>query len=184
MQLEMFDFPVLIWYELSFMISPPLRIRNYIKKEKYFTFREFGKFKSVNYPAHISIGKPRKLYLENEIEEFLAGIRDSLLAIPAFYVQFDGFEYFPGSNTIYAKIVNTEDIIRVFKAIFTSHPPVPHMTIAESLTHEQFQYAWKYFQNKEYKDQFLCDHILVLKKKADSNGPWEQHGKISLLQYL
>jgi len=178
MQKELFPSEVYVKYELSFMISPPAHISNYVRKQKKLTRAMVGNFRSVYFPAHISLGK--LLTRDDQISKRIDFARRALKGQGAFPIYFNGFDSFPESNTLFVNIANPEPIVQVFQSLFFGTPPVPHMTIAESLSDEQFYRAWKHFHNKLYSDYFICDHILVLGRPLDSMGRWEKMNRILL----
>ncbi len=127
-----------------------------------------GYFHSFNSKAHITVNHyydKKSLFMEEKLTYYDQKLQQEKPVA----LKFCGFDYFEHQNTytIYAKVVlNTEAEVAFskFKKILGSGvPSVPHITVARSLSADNFQILWKYFESLPFESFFYADKIVVLK---------------------
>ena len=127
-----------------------------------------GYFHSFNSKAHITVNHyydKRALFMEEKLTYYDQKLgQEKPVAL-----QVCGFDYFEHQNTytIYAKValnIEAEATFARFKKILgPGVPSVPHITIARSLSAENFEKLWAYFENLPFECFFYADKIVVLK---------------------
>jgi 2'-5' RNA ligase len=174
-------------------ISVPEHINKEIQRYKKASAKYIGKFPSEKSPGHISFrclpltsinsntSKNVDLYY-NHIERYLS-------KVPAITLYIIGFNYLTHGKTkrtIYAKLNLDADTLNWFNVIMSIFLPgkalkKPHITIARSISIEQFNVLWPYFQNLDYKDSFRVDCLDVLQQNTDNRyNPMLPYKKINL----
>lgn len=101
----------------------------------------------------------------------------ALKNIHSFKIKLDGLEVFThksSKKTLVLKIKNPDPINTINKSLtdefyFRPHTLLPHITIAKSINQSDFG-KLSYSLNKfDYKGEFLCNKIIILKKVIGEN---------------
>lgn len=161
-------------------ILPPLTIRNEIKAFKENIRNDYDVKHALKLPAHITIQIPFRFDEEKE-NILLANLQSFSNRIYPFKVQLDGFGSFP-KNVIFVNILEhqpfiklhaeLQEMLRLFIALKSheiSSKIHPHLTIAvRDLKRSNFLPIWNEFENKEYKNSFLADKLVLLKHNGQN----------------
>ena len=131
-------------------------------------------FQSEFSKAHISLMKYHDTHRDSLLYHF-----DSIVShFKPFKIFLKDFEILHhGSNrTICFNIINKPAIQEIFYSL-TGKNITPHITIARSLSKEDFDKVWPLMQNITYSNHFLCSHLTVLK---GGPGSWHHYMNLSL----
>jgi len=126
-----------------------------------------GPYHSYNSTAHITINHyyDKKSWFFDDREPVY---RSMVGRIECFDIHVSGYGFFQNGNsyTIYAKVeLNPEvkNTFSQFKKVFGSDVPnVPHITIARSLTFDQYNKLWEYLKTEPFECSFHTDKIVIL----------------------
>jgi 2'-5' RNA ligase len=90
--------------------------------------------------------------------------------LPPAVFEIDGFDCFNEDNnynkTIFAKLKLTgqnQYWLKLLKDIVGDSSTMPHITVARTITPEQFNLLWPYFQKREMKVKFVVNRLTILK---------------------
>ena len=150
------------------VITPSEEVVSEVRKFKDFAKKLIGYYHSFNSKAHITVNH---YYDGNALlfDERVPIYRSMASQIDAFDVRICGFDFFEhnGNYTIYAKVELSQSITATFskfKKVFGADVPhTPHITIARSLSYNQYKLLWYYFKKQNFECSFYADEIVVLK---------------------
>jgi 2'-5' RNA ligase len=164
--------------ELFFLISPPRHIMSDVSVLKDDVHYLVGRELEDRYSkAHISLFKfSDTAYHMKHMIRFVEARAQSMAPFNVFLKDFNVF-YNGSFRTIYMDIVNKSPIQEMFEKIVKEDSNyIPHITIAKSLTVDDFLRCWPYLKGLNYSNQhFLCDRITVL---ARAEGKWMHYKDI------
>jgi 2'-5' RNA ligase len=154
-----------------FLLDLPGHINTDIYKLKNEAKRVIGVYPGMNAVPHITVNN----YHPNPGDFHEAGFshfKRPLNALPPVTFEIDGFECFNGASdhgkTIYANIkLNTESKFWL-KSLWKTTGKItatPHITIARSLSAEQFNKLWPHFQHRKMQVDFTVSKFTILKVK-------------------
>lgn len=150
------------------VITPSEEIITEVRKFKDFVKKLIGYYQSFNSKAHITVNHyydGKALFFDERVPVY----RSMASHIDAFEIKICGFDFFEhhGTYTIYAKVALSQNITSTFsrfKKVFGSDvPQTPHITIARSLSYNQYKLLWYYFKKQKFECSFYADEIVVLK---------------------
>ncbi|MGI4751689.1 MAG: hypothetical protein ACRYFB_13740 [Janthinobacterium lividum] len=127
-----------------------------------------GYFHSFNSKAHITVNHyydKKTLFMEEKLTYYDQKLQQEKPVV----LKVCGFDYFEHQNTytIYAKVIlNIEAetaFFRFKKILGLGVPSVPHITVAKSLSFNDFEKLWKYFESLPFESFFCADKIVVLR---------------------
>ena len=158
----------LVSQDYLLVITPRDAIISEVRRLKDFAKKLIGYYHSFNSKAHITInhyydGKALFFDLCEPTYRSMTG------RIDAFEIKICGFDFFEhqGNYTIYAKVELSQNIKTTFsrfKKVFGADvPQTPHITIARSLSYNQYKLLWYYFKKQNFECSFYADEIVVLK---------------------
>jgi 2'-5' RNA ligase len=175
------DIPVTHAMYFVAIMCPP-RLDQYVKQFKYRMRDQFGSVAALKSPAHITIIPPFWLDLDKErqLQETLEAFgseRDELI------IQLDGFSAF-GKRVLFIRVLENPELEEIKKQVEQhfaggfgdlipkdERPFHPHITIANrDLKPGDFEKAWLYFSDKNYKKNFSSRTISLLKL---TEGNWK-----------
>jgi 2'-5' RNA ligase len=113
-------------------------------------------------------------------ERFFYALQQLFSKNNAFEVDLNGFEYFEHgseSNTIYVKIENSYQIIKVYHELhrllgLSVREFVPHLTIARTMSRNRFDKSYEMIKQHSFSEKFTCNQVTILERKL-------QHGVVS-----
>ena len=160
-------------YFVAIMCPPELD--QYVMQFKYRMRDQFGCVLALRSPAHITIIPPFWLNLDEEIK-----LQETLRAFETdrdeLKIQLDGFSSF-GKRVLFIRVLENPELEEIknqveqhFAGSFgeltgkDDRPFHPHITIANrDLKPGDFEKAWYYFSNKDFKENFSSRTISLLK---------------------
>jgi 2'-5' RNA ligase len=161
-----------------FILSPSDEIISKVRSLKRFCSGIVGGFESLHSKAHITVQPfPRKKPFW--IDPVATTLEKEFSLIPSVTLQINGFRVFTNgdNSTIYARL-NTTPVTGVwFKDVRRSlklKKFEPHITIARSLTANQFKQLWPHFRNRDWNETFLVDRLTILQRETiDHDRNWK-----------
>jgi len=154
-----------------FLLDLPSHINTEIYRLKNQAKRVIGNYPSMNAIPHITINN----YHPNPGDFHEAGFahfKRPINHLPPVTFEIDGFDCFNDQNghskTIYANVqLNAESRFWLKELWKTTGKGSgkPHITVARSLTAEQFNLLWPYFQRRELKLSFTVSKFTILRVK-------------------
>ena len=174
-------FPLSKKLEILFLISPSYDIKVNHSGFKDLVYKQIGPFKSRRSKAHISLLRIETT--EELIFRYITVFKTLLRNVKPFSIHLNGFRVFDhkSKKTIYSHLLNQEHIANIFRLLNCSEKPfIPHITIAKSLTNDQFKRVWPLFENRLYKKSFFCSYITILVRTVDSDESWNFYEDIPL----
>lgn len=163
--------------EYFLIISPDDNTMEMLMEEKKRFAKLFDCPKILHSKPHISMVKfsNRK---ENEPIIF-PYLQRKIAAFAPFLVELEGFSAFP-THTIFSKVQTKNQIVSMVKSIGQEKQKLkgksnvdvhcitePHITIAKSLQHWQFEKGWQEWQQVHFSARFNVGEILLLKKEEN-----------------
>jgi 2'-5' RNA ligase len=148
--------------ELFFIIAPPPHIMSDVSVLKDDVQYLIGHtFEGRHSKAHISLFKYSGEYLDDMVEH----VETKAAQFNAFNLFIKNLNMFrDGSQrTIYLDIINKYAVRDIFESLVKQDENyTPHITIAKTLSSEDFSTAWPHLKDLSYSQNFLCDRITVL----------------------
>lgn len=154
------------------LLSPPEKVKAAVRDFKIDAADAIGMYDSVASIAHISVLRMhrQKSFLADPV---VSDLRKRLCIIPPVTFTINGFDHFNHGNdyrTIYARIVNSPEIVQWFK-ILKQHLKikefmVPHITICRNIPVADFDKLWPHFKTLEYKETFTVNCLTVLQRET------------------
>jgi len=162
------------------VISPDERIIKDISLYKKACAKHVGIFPGLYSKAHISlilcreeIKRPRQSTFIHE--QYFKMISHTIAQIESVKLNIKGFNYFTHgkkTKTIYAELELSPEIIDWFnvlkKLLYIEGELTPHITIARTISFNDFDKLWPFFEKIEYHDSFTPDCITVLTREPDN----------------
>ena len=148
-----------------------------------------GKFDSYDSIGHITLIE-RDLEKDKVLVQRCGRLKAHLKYIPSIELNINQFDRFKNDDNyvLYVKIEVDEYVEKWFKAIGMvlgrRRKITPHITIAKSLSDDQFTTLWKHFQQKDYQRKIAVDAVRLLIKKSGKhyNTDLALGGKIKLIE--
>lgn len=119
-------------------------------------------------------------------------LKRKISAFAPFSIQLDGFGAFP-THTIFAKVATRSIFTNIIKSLKSETKKLqghsaesvhfitePHMTIARSLQHWQYEKGWLEWRHVPFSARFLVSELLLLKKE-DNRLRFQLASSFSLL---
>ena len=159
-------------HQYFFIISPPDAIKSKVRSLKQKLNRAVG---LSNYNLHsvpnISLMSFHTMYPVND--KFVQAVQELFARVNAFEVKLDGFEHFvhgTASDTIYAKLSDSEKITRLYEELHALlglrvRSYVPHLTIARTVPRANFAKSFSIVKKQDFQEEFICDHVTILERK-------------------
>ncbi|MEO1050399.1 MAG: 2'-5' RNA ligase family protein [Bacteroidota bacterium] len=160
--------------EYLLIIHPSERTAQKVSQLKQRLWEMFGAFPSGRSMAHISLVN---FFLDmNREEKIIEGIERVVNGHKPFEVRLRDFDQFPDSKTIFINVIDQEpvrnltlDLVTYFRLNYVTgkylHATLtPHMTVARKLEELQFQMASEILEGQEFRDAFLVDKVVLLKR--------------------
>ncbi len=161
-------FAKLVSQDYLLVITPSEEVVSEVRKLKDFAKKLIGYYHSFNSKAHITVNHyydGKALFFDERVPTY----RSMAGRIDAFEIKICGFDFFEhqGNYTIYAKVELSQNIKAAFsrfKKVFGADvPQTPHITIARSLSYNQYKLLWYYLKKQSFECSFYADEIVVLK---------------------
>lgn len=171
-------------HQYFFIISPPEAIKSKVKSLKYKLHKAVGLSDYNLYSVpHISLMSFHTMRPVNE--RFFAALQQLFSDNNTFDVDLNGFEYFEHgeeSNTIYVKIENSNQIVKVYNELhrllgLSVRSFVPHLTVARTMSRVRFNKSYEMIKQHSFTEKFSCNHVTILERKL-------QHGVVSNYRIL
>jgi 2'-5' RNA ligase len=130
-----------------------------------------------SYPSRYSVPHVTVDHFEDfHNESKLYDRQDIIVHTKPFKIFVDGFQVFESSGTIYLRPVFDNELRTLCKQL-SGGTTTPHITIARNLPSKDRDKLWDIFQKLQYRHEFICESIIVLKRM---NGHWQKHMEIKL----
>lgn len=161
-----------VLHQYLFLISPPERIKTKVKDVKHLLHQSFGLSKNnLHSIPHISLLSFHSARPVNE--HFLSVVRQIFSKTPAFPICMKGYSSFhhqSGADTLYVKIDNSGHLSAMYKELtnllgFPAKLFVPHLTVARTISHADFEKACELVNEQLIQDEFLCSQVSILERK-------------------
>ncbi len=163
--------------EYFLIISPDNNTQEKLMEEKKRFAQLYDCPKILHSKPHISMVRFSNIK-ENEPMVFQY-VRRKITAFSPFLVEVEGFATFP-THTIFAKVQTKSQIVDMVKSIGQEKQKLkgasetdvhcitePHITLAKSLQHWQYEKGWLEWQHAHFSSRFLVKEILLLKKERN-----------------
>ena len=171
-------------HQYFFIISPPDTVKNKVKLLKHKLHREIGLSDHNIYSSEIiSLMSFHTMHPVND--RFIHAVQQLFSNNQPFHINVNGFDHFEHgstSNTIYAKLENTEGIIKLYKELHALlglrvRSFVPHLTIGRAVPRAHFKKSFSMIKNHSFEEKFVCNQVTILERKL-------QHGVVGKYQVL
>lgn len=171
-------------YQYFLIISPPDEIKSKVKSLKYKLHKAVGLSDyNLHSVPHISLMSFHTMRPVND--RFFGALQHLFSKNNSFEVDLNGFDYFEHgseSNTIYVKIENSFQIVRVYHELhsllgLSVREFVPHLTIARTMSRPRFTRSYEMIKQHAFSEKFSCNQITILERKL-------QHGVVSNYRVL
>ncbi|WP_259070266.1 2'-5' RNA ligase family protein [Mucilaginibacter sp. X4EP1] len=148
------------------ILSPPDEVSEQVKRLKYSSSTVIGEYDSLFSKAHISI-QPWMRKKPEWVTPLIPKLQRDLQNLPPITLNIDGFAYFDQQETatIYAKLVSTPATKAWFKSLrkyFNTPSFEPHITVARSISKDNFNKLWPYFNGRPWQQEFKVDRLTIL----------------------
>lgn len=147
-------------------------------------------FESIVGRQPLSRSKPHITLAEFEMypedEEILLKYFGQLSEFKKFKLDIQGFDIFENANTLYIKVLNTEEIKKIqthLKIIWIRDlhkglrsiniSSTPHITISKTDGNKMLRESLDYFQEKEYVRQFEVSRLTLVSMYEHKTWDWE-----------
>jgi 2'-5' RNA ligase len=159
-------------HQYFFIISPPDAIKSKVRSLKQKLNRAVGLSDyNLNSTPSISLMSFHTMYPVND--KFIQAVQELFSQINAFEVKLEGFEHFVhggASDTIYAKLSDSEKITKLYKELHALlglrvRSYVPHLTIARTVPRANFAKSFSIVKKQDFHEEFICDHVTILERK-------------------
>lgn len=171
-------------HQYFFIIPLPDAVKNKVKllKHQLNTAIGLSDYNLYSVP-HISLLSFHTMRPVNE--RFIQAIQELFSRNNPFRVKLSGFAHFEhglNSNTLYAKIEDSDQIKNLYYELnlllgFRVRSFVPHLTIARSIPRANFEKSFTMAKQYSLEEEFNCDQVTILERKL-------QHGVVSKYQVL
>jgi 2'-5' RNA ligase len=171
-------------HQYFFIISPPDAIKSKVKLLKHKLHREIGLSDyNLNSSEIISLMSFHTMQPVNE--RFIQAVQQLFSNNHPFQINVSGFDHFEHgttSNTIYAKLENSEKIIKLYKELhillgLRVRNFIPHLTIGKALPRAHFKKSFTMIKNHSFEETFTCNKVTILERKL-------QHGVVGKYHIL
>jgi 2'-5' RNA ligase len=171
-------------HQYFFIISPPDAIKSKVKSLKYKLHKAVGLSDyNLHSVPHISLMSFHTMRPVNE--RFFNALQQLFSDNNTFDVDLNGFEYFEHgeeSNTIYVKIENSYQIVKVYHELhrllgLSVRSFVPHLTVARTMSRARFNKSYEMIKQHSFTEKFSCSQVTILERKL-------QHGVVSNYRIL
>lgn len=162
-------------YQYFFIIAPPDTIKSKVKLLKHKLHREIGLSDyNLNSSEIISLMSFHTMHPVNE--RFIAAVQQLFSNNHPFQINvrgFDHFEHGATSNTIYAKLENSEQIIKLYKELHVLlglrvRHFIPHLTIGKAVPRAHFKKSFSMIKNHSFEENFTCNQVTILERKLQN----------------
>ena len=157
-------------------IVPPPPIYDEALEQKQYFKDHYQSKASLNSPPHITLHMPFRWRedREEELEQRLAEFSSKFFPVT---ISLDNFSSFP-PRVIFINVVKSTELetlhtelkrfckkeLNLFNADYKEQPFHPHVTLAfRDLKKPNYQKAWREFEQKRYRADFLANSIALLK---------------------
>lgn len=171
-------------YEYNLILNPHEELRNKMAGVR----EEFNKNYSVEFgiKATPNLGIASFKQFAMKESRILEKLRKVALSMAPFKVELSNFGNYP-SHTIFFNVTTKTPIQDLVRAIKTESQLLmklsndakphffddPHITIARKLKPWQFEKGWLEFSHRHFTGRFIADRMLLLRRDADTKGPWQ-----------
>ncbi|MEK7151519.1 MAG: 2'-5' RNA ligase family protein [Patescibacteria group bacterium] len=127
---------------------------------------------------HITLIPPAKLKDKKSERGLVDRVTVSINSLKPFAVNLKEVGYFGNRETIYIKVDRDTSIVDLQSKVFKEVSNVinfslgsfidfsiPHITLVKGLSPEDGYGAWKELSREDFSGQFICDKIVLLKKR-------------------
>lgn len=166
-------------HQYFLIIAPPHEIKSKVKSLKYKLHKAVGLSDyNLHSVPHISLMSFHTMRPVNE--RFFNALQQLFSKNNAFDVDLNGFDYFEHgseSNTIYVKIENSYQIVKVYHELhrllgLSVREFVPHLTVARTMSRTRFNKSYEMMKQHSFSEKFQCNQVTILERKL-------QHGVVS-----
>lgn len=171
-------------HQYFLMIAPPQEIKSKVKSLKYKLHKTVGLSDyNLHSEPHISLMSFHTMRPVND--GFFKALQQLFSNNHAFDIDLNGFEYFEHgdeANTIYVKIDNSFQIIKVYHELhrllgLSVREFVPHLKIAGTMSRSRFNKSYEMIKQHSFSEKFTCNQVTILERKL-------QHGVVSNYRVL
>jgi 2'-5' RNA ligase len=171
-------------HQYFFVISPSEVIKTKVKLLKHQLHNAVGLSDyNLHSVPHISLMSFHTMRPVNE--RFIQAVQQLFSKNNIFEIKLNGFEHFAhgtSSNTIYAKIQDSEQMSNLYEELnlllgFRVRSFIPHLTIARSIPRANFDKSFSFVKQYTFDEVFSCNQVTILERKL-------QHGVVSKFQVL
>jgi 2'-5' RNA ligase len=165
-------------FQYFLIISPPNQVKSKVKSLKYKLHKAVGLSDyNLQSEPHISL---MSFHTMRPVNERFFNALQQLFSNNAFEIDLNGFEYFEHgeeANTIYVKIENSYQIVKVYHELhrllgLNVREFVPHLTVAKTMSRTRFNKSYEMIKQHSFSEKFNCNQVTILERKL-------QHGVVS-----
>ncbi|MES2762609.1 MAG: 2'-5' RNA ligase family protein [Bacteroidota bacterium] len=174
-------------HQYFFVISPPEAIKSKVRSLKQKLNRAVG-LSDYNLHAVPGISLMSFHTMRPVNERFIQAVQQLFSNNHAFEVKLNGFEHFEHgnvSNTIYAKLHNSDQIVKLYQELHVLlglrvRSFVPHLTIARTISRSRFEKSFSLVNKNNFDEKFVCNSVTILERKLEHGVV----GKYSILKEI
>lgn len=171
-------------HQYFFIITPPDAIKSKVKLLKHKLHKSIG-LSDYNLYAVPNISLMSFHTMQPVNDRFLEAVKQLFSNNAAFNISIRGFEHFEhglASNTIYAKVQDSQPIFKLYQELHALlglrvRSFVPHLTVARTIPRAHFKKSFSMVQKHSFEETFTCNQITILERKL-------QHGVVGKYQVL
>lgn len=157
-------------------LLPPPNIQEHLQSFKEYFYSVYQSKGALNSPPHITLHMPFQWKEKNEVR-LIDSLKRFAKGNTPFEVHLKDFDCF-APRVIFTKVVESEPLrifqlqlhrfvkveLNLFNAHYRDLPFHPHITLAfRDLKKNQFEVAWKEFNERKYEANFKVSEIILLK---------------------
>ena len=162
-------------HQYFFIISPPEAIKSKVKLLKHKLHREIGLSDyNLNSSEIISLMSFHTMRPVND--RFIQAVQQLFSNNQPFQIHVSGFDHFEhgtSSNTIYAKLENSEQIVKLYQELHVLlglrvRSFVPHLTIGKAVPRAHFKKSFSMIKNHSFEEKFTCNQVTILERRLQN----------------
>jgi 2'-5' RNA ligase len=134
---------------------------------------------NIALPPHITLMPPAQAILPNK--EAIEIIEKTVCKINKFEIEITDVSFFrnyyhiiyitvksnPKLNELYKKVISSAGKIGKIEGAYKSFNFIPHITLSNDLTEEEFNQKYSKVQELSFNSKFICDKILLFAKEGN-----------------
>ena len=146
---------------------------------------------NIALPPHITLMPPAQAILPSE--KAIKIIKEAAHKIKKFEIEITDVGFFcnyyhtiyitvksnPKLNALYKKIISSADKIGKIEGAYKNFNFIPHITLSNDLTKEEFNQRYPEIQKTAFNSKFICNKVLLFAKN-DNQQKYQAVGEVKL----